>query len=417
MHRHRRPTPTKRMRILYLITRSELGGAQTHLMDLMGGFRDHLDQLVAAGASDSDLARREGRRDYLTAALRDMNIPFYAVESLVQPIDPAQDCRALMNLVRLIRSVKPDLIHAHTSKAGILGRLAARVTGVPVVFTAHTWSFAEGNSLKWKVVGIPGERVAARWTKRIINVSDANRRLAIEKRVGSAEKLVTIHNGIADDGTRARPELADPVRLVMVARFSSQKDHMTLVRALAAISAPFRLLLVGDGPTLPEVKAEVTRLGLEDRVEFCGARNDVVSILARCQMLVLTTNAEGFPITILEAMRAGLPVIATDTGGTGESVVHEDSGLLVPVRDVAAVKTALARLLESPALRVRMGNAGRARYEREFGLSAMLRKTLSVYEAALRTEAARNPALESHAAGLAHLVKTWGGQQHGAGAI
>jgi glycosyltransferase involved in cell wall biosynthesis len=407
----------KRMRVLYLITRSELGGAQTHLMDLVGGFRNHLDQLVASGTSDLEIARREGTRDYLSDALRETHVPFHPVADLVQPIDPAKDCKALLKIVRLIRATKPDLVHAHTSKAGILGRLAARITGVPAVFTAHTWSFAEGNSLRWKIIGVPSERIAARWTKRIINVSEANRKLAIEKRVGSLETLVTVPNGIGDDSGRANPALSDPVTLVMVARFSAQKDHMTLVRALAGIKTPFRVLLVGDGPTLPCVQEEVARLGMQGRVEFCGARNDVASILTRSQVLVLTSNAEGFPITILEAMRAGLPVIATDTGGTGESVMHEDSGLLVPMRNVKAVEAALRRLLDDPALRVRMGNAGRIRYERHFALPTMLRKTLAVYEAALRTEAARNPGLEVHAVTLAGLIRTWGGQKHGAEAI
>ena len=407
----------KRMRILYLITRSELGGAQTHLMDLVGCVRDHLDQLVAAGSSDSACAMRDGRSDYLTASLQQASIPFHPIDELVQPIDPVRDCKALSNIVRIVRATKPDLIHAHTSKAGILGRMAARITGVPAVFTAHTWSFAEGNSLKWKLVGIPSERIAARWTKRIINVSEANRRLAVEKRIGSGEKLLTVHNGIRDDSGRADPAAGNPVTIAMVARFSAQKDHTTLLRALAGIRMPFRLLLVGDGPTLPEVRAEADCLGLCDRVEFCGSRNDVANILCRSQMLVLASNAEGFPITILEAMRAGLPVIATDTGGCGESIVHGDSGLLVPIRDVKALEAALVRLIENPALRVRMGDAGRTRYEREFALSPMLRKTLTVYEAAIRTEATRNPGLEFHAARLAGLIRSWGRQEHGAGAI
>src|SRR5438477_71778 len=159
------------------------------------------------------------------------------------------------------------------------------------------------------------------------------------------------------------------------------------------------------------------RLGLQDRVEFCGARTDVASILSRAQVMLLITNWEGFPITILEAMRAGLPVIVSDVGGTGESVTHEDTGLLVPPRDVTALRAALTKLLESPELRVRMGSAGRARYEKEFALSTMLRRTLGVYEAALRTEMNRNPGLESHAVTLANLMRTWGIQEHAADAI
>jgi glycosyltransferase involved in cell wall biosynthesis len=367
-----------------------MGGAQTHLMDLVHGFRDRLDQMVAAGNSDSELAARQGRRDYLTDSLRDVGVPFHPIEGLVQPIDPANDCRALMRIVKLIRAAKPDLVHTHTSKAGILGRLAARITDVPAVFTAHTWSFAEGNSLKWKLVGVPSERMAARWSTRIINVSEANRSLAIEKAVAAPEKLITVHNGIGDDDARANPAIGNPVTITMVARFSAQKDHITLLRSLAGISIPYKLRLVGDGPTLPAARDEAARLGLTKHIEFCGLRKDVGNILSTSQLLVLTTNAEGFPITILEAMRAGLPVIATETGGTPESVRHEETGLLVPPRDVTAVRAALIRLLADPALRMRMGEAGRARFEREFGLTAMLGKTLDVYEATLKTASRHN---------------------------
>jgi glycosyltransferase involved in cell wall biosynthesis len=412
-----RVSQLKRIKILYLITRSEMGGAQTHLVDLLGGFGQHFDQLVVSGRSDSAIAERDGSFDYLTNALRELDIPFRTVEHLVQPISPRSDCKALVEIVRVIRAESPDLIHVHTSKAGVLGRLAARLTGVPAVFTAHTWSFAEGTSLKWKALGIPSERVAARWANRIITVSDANRRMAIEKRVGSAEKLVTVHNGIADDENRANPASSDPVTLVMVARFSDQKDHRTLLSALAGIHSAFRLLLVGDGPTLPAVQADAARLGLQDKIEFLGVRTGVATILSRCQAMLLITNWEGFPITILEAMRAGLPVIATDTGGIAEAVIHESTGLLVPRGDVRAVESAVNRLLESAELRARMGRAGRARYEREFGLSSMLRRTLSVYEEALRTEANTNPGLDVHAGTVASLIRNRYTQEPGVGAI
>jgi glycosyltransferase involved in cell wall biosynthesis len=204
------------------------------------------------------------------------------------------------------------------------------------------------------------------------------------------------------------------VNIVMVARFSAQKDHLTLLRALAGITVPYKLLLVGDGPTLPAVKDEAARLGLADHIEFCGLRKDVSSILARAQVFVLTSNAEGFPITILEGMRAGLPVIATNTDGTPESVRHGQSGLLVPVRDVPSVRAALSLLLENPELRERMGRAGRARFENEFGVRAMLDKTLAVYESVLKGEKPKNHDLEPQFDGVAALVSSRNTQEHGA---
>src|SRR5215472_552938 len=157
------------MRILYLVTKADMGGAQVHLLDLLRGFREMLEPVVATG--------EEG---YFTEAVRQLGIPTYVMPHLVHPITPLEDTRAVWEISKLVRASKADLVHTHTSKAGLLGRLAARLAGVPSVFTAHTWCFTEGTSWKWRLAGIPAERLAARFSSAIINVSEANRNLAIE---------------------------------------------------------------------------------------------------------------------------------------------------------------------------------------------------------------------------------------------
>ena len=358
------------MRVLQLITRAELGGAQTHLLDLLGALGPFCDVTVGTG-----------ERGFLTDELDRLEVPYEVLPHLVQPMRPVDDVRALAEVVALIRRTQPDVVHAHTSKAGTLGRLAAAITRTPAVFTAHTWCFSEGTSLKWKLVGVPLERLAARCCSAIINVSDANRRLALERRIAPKGKLITIHNGIPDVLARARPGKAEAPLIVMLARFAEQKNQALLVRAVAALDHPVRVMFVGDGPTRPAVEELVRQLHMESRVVFAGERLDVPDILAGAHVFALSTNWEGFPVSILEAMRAGLPVIASDVGGVRESVVDGDTGFVVPARDEAALRHRLAQLVESPALRCVMGASGRKRYEQCFTVRAMAEKTLRVYEA------------------------------------
>jgi glycosyltransferase involved in cell wall biosynthesis len=366
------------MHILYLITRAEMGGSQTHVLDLLQGFRE-----------DFQITLATGEEGFLTEAARKLGVQTVVLPNLVQPLRPRQDAKALPDVIRLLRSLKPDLIHCHTSKAGIIGRLAARIARVPAVFTAHTWSFADGTSTLWKLVGTPSERLTARWTEKIIAVSESNRSLAIRRNVARENKIVTVHNGIADTNYRAHPGWSEIPQIVMVARFAPQKNQAQLLQALADITLPFKLTFVGDGPTRAAAEALTRDLGLADRVEYLGVRLDTDVILSQSDIFALATNWEGFPITILEAMRAGLPVIATDVDGVREAVTDQVTGYLVPRGDTEALKEKLAALLSSSTLRLQMGSAGRRRYESEFTQAIMLARIASIYHQAVPDRAAK----------------------------
>ncbi|MCL6444680.1 MAG: glycosyltransferase, partial [Alicyclobacillus sp.] len=167
------------MKLLYLITRSEPGGAQAHVLDLIRGFRDRADIVLGVG--------EEG---YLTDESRNLGAIVSVVRHLVQPVNPQKDWKAAAAIGSLIRDVRPDLVHAHSSKAGLLGRLAAQKAGVPAVFTAHGWAFADGVPWRRKIVATVSERRAGRWCKRIITVSEADRILALRHRIAVENMLV-----------------------------------------------------------------------------------------------------------------------------------------------------------------------------------------------------------------------------------
>jgi glycosyltransferase involved in cell wall biosynthesis len=263
---------------------------------------------------------------------------------------------------------------------------------VPVVFTVHGWAFTPGVPPLQAALYRQVERLVGPLASRIITVSEYDRRLGLAARVAPEDRLVTVHNGMPDVPPELRADPArSPARLVMVARYGAQKDHPTLLRALADLRQhPWELDLIGDGPSMGQTEALATELGLAGRVRFLGQRTDVDRILAAAQVSLLVTNWEGFPLSILEAMRAGLPVVASSVGGVAESVRDGESGYLIPRADVPHLRDRIERLLTDPALRARLGAAGRARFVRDFTLSASVARTLGVYRAAL-TDAGVEP--------------------------
>ena len=364
------------MRIAYLITRADpIGGAQIHVRDLAGAARrmGHTATVITSGSGP------------FLDELRNQGTPTILLRHLGVPIRPLGDVRAYHEIRATLEGLRPDLIAAHSSKAGTLGRLAGRSLGLPVVFTVHGWAFTPGvpSLSAWMYRGI--ERAVAPLASRIITVSEFDRRLALEARIAPGDRIVAVHNGMADVPPTLRADPGStPPRLVMVARFGDQKDHPTLLRALAGLrEQPWELDLVGEGELLAETRALAASLGLADRVRFLGQRMDVDRILARSQAALLVSNWEGFPLSILEAMRAGLPVVASAVGGVAEAIRDGETGYLVPRADVEQLQDRIGRLLTSPDLRVRLGAGGRALFEQEFTLARCVGRTLEVYAEAI----------------------------------
>jgi glycosyltransferase involved in cell wall biosynthesis len=366
------------LKIAYIVTRAEpIGGAQIHV-------RDMAEAMQRRGHSVLVLTGGEG---HFTDDLRARNIPTVVLEHLTVPIRPWQDLRALRELRAALQSFGPDLVATHSAKAGVIGRMAARWLGVPVTVTTHGWSFTTGVPPLKAFVYRWIERVTGPWAAdRTITVSEYDRQLALRAGVLSESRMVTVHNGIPDvpPALRANPA-ATPPRLVMVARFGPQKDHPTLLRALAGLrDLPWHLDLVGEGPLLSQTRSLAVSLGLGERVQFLGQRMDVDRILANAQIGLLITNWEGFPLSILEAMRANLPVVASNVGGVAESVTDGMTGFVVPQGDADVLRDRLGRLLADPALRASLGMRARAEYETHFALERSVSKTLAVYESVLR---------------------------------
>jgi glycosyltransferase involved in cell wall biosynthesis len=367
------------MRILYVITRSDaIGGAHVHVRDLC----------LALSRQGHDVAVAVGGDGPFIQELRSREIECHILPSLVREIRPAKDLRCLHELRRVIRAFCPDVVSTHSSKAGWLGRIAARSLGVPVIFTAHGWAFTEGVSKAAGAAYRFAERLVAPLAHRIITVSDYDRELALQAGLAEPHQIISIHNGVPDVQVRPPDRRTQEVKLIMVARFEEQKDHATLISALAGLrNLRWTLQFVGDGPLKSRTEELASSHNVRDRIEFVGSRSDVAALLASADVFLLISKWEGFPRSILEAMRAGLPVVASDVGGVRESVEPLVSGFLIPRYGVAPLAEALRALIGSADLRRSLGRNGRMRFERCFTFDRMLAKTLAQYESVVGSRA------------------------------
>lgn len=363
------------LRIVQMITGSEcIGGAQTHVRHLIGGLQlrgHHCTVLVG---------RPEG---LFCEQLRDSGVPVKVLPSLRKSLHVLRDSRAFAEIVRELSGLKPDLVAVHTAKASFLGRLAAAALHLPCVFTPHGFSIVDRKSGKTRTFFVGLERLAGRFGSKSIMVSEHEWQLARSSGAVKPRDVTVVHNGIPDSAWIADPA-REPVVITMVARFDPPKDHATLLRALAQLTRyPWRLRLIGSGTLLKESIELAASLGIGERVEFLGEMREIPKLLAGSQIFVLATKLEAFPISILEGMRAGLPVIASRVGGIPEAVKDGQTGFLVPPVNHQALAERLSSLLESPPARALLGGNARQRYLTHFTADAMVRKTLAVYSSAL----------------------------------
>ncbi|MBI3127192.1 MAG: glycosyltransferase family 4 protein [Candidatus Tectomicrobia bacterium] len=380
------------MRVLHIITRLDRGGsADNTLLCCIGQRRSGHEVVLAAGSGMT------GESPLLPRAEAE-GVALVRIPPLVRAIHPARDAGALWACYRLIRGGRFDLVHTHTSKAGILGRAAARLAGgCRVVHTPHGHVFY-GYFGPWKTrLFVWAERLMARWTDAIVTLTDREAEEHLALGVGRPGQFVTIFSGIplppappADRAARRRalglPE--DGPLVGSVGRLDPVKGHGLLIRAFARLRDPkARLALAGDGEKRGEYEALARELGISERVHFMGWREDVDDLLGALDLFVFPSLNEGMGRAAVEAMAAGLAVVASRTGGLPEVVRDGETGLLVPPGDAEALASAMERLLARPEERRAMGEAGR-RLARDYGAERMCERLEALYARLLAPSAA-----------------------------
>ncbi len=367
------------MRIAYVVTRADaVGGATEHVTEMARAMlaRGRESGIFVGGGSGHAFER-----------LAESGAPVRELRFLQRAVRPDRDLRALAETKAALASFRPDLVSAHTAKAGWVARAACARLGIPCIYTPHGLPVGDRMPGARGVIFRLAEGVASRWTRAMICVCEHERNLAIAHGMAPPERLFVVLNGvrpIAGD-LLADPGVSPP-RIVCVARFEAPKDHATLLRALAQLAAlDWELDIIGDGPTESACRRLAERLGLSRRVRFCGYVRDMAAGLAKAQLFALASNSEGLPRSVLEAMRAGLPVAASAVGGVPEAVADGETGILSPAGDAAAFAAALRPLIADAALRLRMGAAARLACERRFSLQRMIQETEAVYDAVLKS--------------------------------
>jgi glycosyltransferase involved in cell wall biosynthesis len=380
------------VKVIHVITKLELGGAQENTLYTLA----HLDGKSFKGmlvTNPEGLLVEEAEK---ASGYGKVFLPF-----LVREVRPFSDLRALLALkgifreeVKRARSRGETLIvHTHSSKAGILGRTAARLAGVPVVIhSIHGFGFHDRQHPLVRRFYIFLERLVARWTTHFIAVSQANAALGVELGLFPADRVTLIRSGIELEVFRkaaARREKVRPAmgvgateKLVgMVACFKPQKNPVDFVRLASEVLKKVpgtRFILAGDGILRPRVEEEIEKRGLAGKVLLLGWRRDIADVIAALDVLVLTSLWEGLPRVLPQAMAAGRPVVAYRVDGSPEAVAQGESGYLVEPGDCHGAAERVVAILEDDAAAAAMGAAGAARVE-EFDADLMVRQQEDLY--------------------------------------
>ena len=374
-------------KILRIIARLNIGGPAIHVILLA----DELDRLGyetvlvkgsegAAEGNMMDLAEAKG--------IKPVVIP-----ELGREIGIKNDLKAFYKLYRLIRKEKPDIVHTHTAKAGTLGRIAARLAGVPVIlhtFHGHVLTGYFGRCRSWVFIQI--EKILALITTRLITLSEELKRELIDMGIGKEDKFEVIPLGLELEPFldaerhkgRFKNELglsAETAVIGIVGRLVPVKRHKLFLDMAKMIDsqADIKFVIVGDGELRKELEDYAEKLGIADEVIFTGFRRDLPEIYAGLDIVVLTSKNEGTPVSIIEAMAAARPVVATNVGGVPSLVKDGVTGLLVKPGDTDSLSDAVARLIKDPHLRQDMGREARSRVFPSYDISELVGRINVLY--------------------------------------
>lgn len=319
--------------------------------------------------------------------LKECGCEVTVIPELRSAINPIRDARAALKLRAHISQRRPDLIHVHGSKPGLLGRLIGKQLGIPCLHTVHGWGFGPGRPLLQSIFVVLTEILTSRvfGPSRYIFVSHADARQGSHLGI-SPNRRAVIWNAVEDHALRA--DAAASTKIFMAARVAFQKDHATTLRAFERVGFG-ELVLAGGGTESPEFQDLIASCSPERRsnVRTLGARQDIPELMAQAGIFILTSRYEGLPLSIIEALRAGLPIVATDVGGNRELVDHGANGFLVPPNNPDSVAEVLIALKDG-GLRARMGWQSRLKYEACFTTAVAAGKLLDEYDL-VRSQAAQ----------------------------
>ncbi len=379
----------RKLKIVRVIARLNIGGPAIHVITLTAGLdRARFESILVTGTENP------GEGSFLDLAvdrgIEPVIIPEIVGEATLKP----RDVKALAALYRLIRRERPHIVHTHTAKAGFLGRLAARLAGVPVVVHTYHGHVLHGYYpplTTWLLRRM--EQALARVTDRLVAVSEEVKRELVAYGVANPEKITIVPLGFElkpllesaryRGGLRRELGLSNGAPLVgIVGRIFPIKNHRLFLDAAARVAAQDNaagFVIVGDGVLRQKMEEHASALGIADRVIFTGWRRDLPRIYADLDVLVVSSNNEGTPVSAIEAMASGCPVVATRVGGLPDLIEEGETGYLVPSGDAQALAGGIQRLLRDREAARHMGQAAQARVGARFTAERLLKDVECLY--------------------------------------
>ncbi len=382
----------KRIKIFRIIARLNVGGPAIHTILLSHELDKHGYKTILLKGSED---KTEG--DMMGLA-NSKGVKPIVIPELGREISLKNDLIAFFKLHRLIRREKPDIVHTHTAKAGTLGRLAAWLTGVPVIVHTFHGHVLEGYFGRLRsFIFIQIERIMAFLSTKIITLSNSLKYELLKNGIGSNAKIEVIPLGLElekftcitdskGDFKRSIGVVKDCLLVGMVGRLVPIKGHRYFLDAVKkvierepAISKGVKFVIVGDGELRKELEAYSNSVGIEDSVIFTGFRFDLAQVYSDLDIVVLTSLNEGTPVSLIEAMASGKPVIATEVGGVKDLVKNKKTGFLVPPRDVEQLADRTIQLLKDERLRKVMGEEGRKAVYPGFSIETLVKNLNAFY--------------------------------------
>jgi len=361
------------MKILYLITKSEAGGAQTHVSQLCDYFSKQNEVVVMSGGTG-----------WMKDKCEDLKIKYIENKYFSNSPNPFRIWKAIKEIKKFTKDFQPDIVHCHSSAAAFLTRLAVRGK-YKTIYTAHGWGFNLGMNSVVRFLVLLTEKYNAKYTDKYIAVSEFVKNLGLKYKLANENKFEVVYNGIESKVESQKSKVNDKINLIFVGRLSEPKRPEMVIDVISgfekSIKEKIRFSIIGDGTK----RNYLENLAKEKKVDvvFTGnlEHSDVMKELTKNDIFVFISAWEGFPYTILEAMSVGLPVIASNVGGVLE-VVDNTVGRLVE-NETGQIANALLELINHPELRLKLGENGRKLVEDKFSLEKMLVKTEEVYKEVL----------------------------------
>lgn len=378
------------MKILYLITQGEQGGAQYYISTLAKAAKS---QNMAV-----NVAIGEKADNWLSQQIEATGGKFWPLKHLKRAPSPLNDILAIFELAKLYQNVKPDIIHLNSSKAGIIGSLAALLHKisfhkVKIIYTAHGWVFNEPMPWPIKTAYYLMEKITASLKTKIICVSEFDRQIALQAKIAPAKKLITIHNGLTlpDNYFLTKETALEKLKIsqdnntiiVTIANFYPTKGLKYLIEATKILSTDYKLpiktIIIGDGKLRHQLEQQIKNLELQNNVILIGSLLEASQYLKAFDLAVVSSVKEGFPYFLLEAMSAGLPIVATRVGGIPEIITGKKNGFLVESKNPQMLADKIQQLAMNKTLMAEISDQNLKDVGEKFGLQKMLAETISVY--------------------------------------